>query len=728
MRAIPILFVLGLISGILAFSPSNSRPASRSDLKEISPLQEVGRWPDGICTTAITDGDSLAFVGNGSAVDILAIASLPQFRLLGRILLPSLPQDMAYQNHRLYVLTNNDGLLIYDVANPAQPTFLGQFDIGDVPRAVAVQGDYAFVTYMDYGLAVVDVRQPTQPVEVGSHDVAGNPQGLFIRDTLAFVTRGWNGLRVFNITNPTNPVPLGEIDTYEDAYDVFVQGNYAYVADLSGIEVIDVSDPASLSATKRLALDWGIMEIVGDGSNRLYTIALDYGIKEIDISDPADIRLSREYRRVPGWGIWKQQSLLFVAGYREGLHVLETAYTDSLRWVAGYATACCSRAVDVDGRYLYVANGENGFYVVDLQASPHPRTVGHWRSRDASVSVAVDGSIAYVADQQGFLRKLDVSRPDNPTEIGYFDYGQQLSMHHVQVGDRFVYASAGYNGWFAVKKSGTGALEAAMFWSASDVFVYQSYILRDTLAFIAGGGAGLFILNIADTSQVIQLSQFTEPYINVSTVFATDRFAYFNNYNYLYILDISDSTQPQKVGEYAAENIIRGIYARDNRVYLADDWDGVLVLDVSDPANPTLVANFKEIGDAIYGVHCSGDTIFAAGGQGGVYLLKEPVTAITGKQRHLPATFQLLPNFPNPFNPVTHIVFELPHRADVDLSIFTITGQRIRTLVRGERSAGRYRVQWDGRDERGQPVSSGVYFYRLKAGTREQVRKMILLR
>jgi len=93
-----------------------------------------------------------------------------------------------------------------------------------------------------------------------------------------------------------------------------------------------------------------------------------------------------------------------------------------------------------------------------------------------------------------------------------------------------------------------------------------------------------------------------------------------------------------------------------------------------------------------------------------------------------PTEFSLLQNFPNPFNPETTIQYNLAESADVNLHIYNVVGQVVRTLVSERQSAGRYRVQWSGMDDRGVPVSSGIYFYEIRAGKNKQVLKLMLLK
>ena len=94
-----------------------------------------------------------------------------------------------------------------------------------------------------------------------------------------------------------------------------------------------------------------------------------------------------------------------------------------------------------------------------------------------------------------------------------------------------------------------------------------------------------------------------------------------------------------------------------------------------------------------------------------------------------PEVFSLVDNYPNPFNPATTIRYALPQAADVELTVYNVVGQPVRTLVAESQSAGRYVVEWDATDDRGYSVSSGMYFYRLQAGDAFlQVKKMLLLK
>lgn len=105
-------------------------------------------------------------------------------------------------------------------------------------------------------------------------------------------------------------------------------------------------------------------------------------------------------------------------------------------------------------------------------------------------------------------------------------------------------------------------------------------------------------------------------------------------------------------------------------------------------------------------------------------------TASTGQEGSsaLPTEFTLGANFPNPFNPTTTIRYALPQAAKVELRVFNILGQVVRKLVNEEKPAGYHQALWDGRDEEGRPVSTGIYLYQIRAGDFIETKKMQLIK
>lgn len=108
-------------------------------------------------------------------------------------------------------------------------------------------------------------------------------------------------------------------------------------------------------------------------------------------------------------------------------------------------------------------------------------------------------------------------------------------------------------------------------------------------------------------------------------------------------------------------------------------------------------------------------------------LVRVPVS-VASHPDVLPREFDLLPNYPNPFNPSTSFSVALPSAGHVTLEIYNLLGQRVVTLYDGTAPAGYLELTWNGKDGRGHSVGSGVYFYRVEAQSFQKVRKMVLLK
>jgi hypothetical protein len=125
--------------------------------------------------------------------------------------------------------------------------------------------------------------------------------------------------------------------------------------------------------------------------------------------------------------------------------------------------------------------------------------------------------------------------------------------------------------------------------------------------------------------------------------------------------------------------------------------------------------------------------------EGGLAVYREGgiiVSVTQSRSAGIPSTFSLSQNYPNPFNPETVIEYQLPKASEVEISIFNLQGQKVTTLVRGHQTAGAHKIIWNGTDESGRRVASGIYLYQLKVvdpasggtGNFVMVKKMLVVR
>jgi flagellar hook assembly protein FlgD len=110
------------------------------------------------------------------------------------------------------------------------------------------------------------------------------------------------------------------------------------------------------------------------------------------------------------------------------------------------------------------------------------------------------------------------------------------------------------------------------------------------------------------------------------------------------------------------------------------------------------------------------------------YVSDQPVGVEGDNDGELPLTFDLKQNYPNPFNPSTIISYQVPQSELVNLEVYNALGQKVRTLVNEVQETGHYQIAWNGNNDSGTQLASGIYFYRISAGSFVKVMKMVLLR
>ena len=103
-------------------------------------------------------------------------------------------------------------------------------------------------------------------------------------------------------------------------------------------------------------------------------------------------------------------------------------------------------------------------------------------------------------------------------------------------------------------------------------------------------------------------------------------------------------------------------------------------------------------------------------------------TSLSVDENITPLTFSLYQNYPNPFNPITTLKYDLPEDSFVDIIVYDMLGNVVNNLINKNQNSGSKSVQWDATNNQGEPVSAGVYLYKIQASEFSQTKKMILLK
>jgi hypothetical protein len=193
---------------------------------------------------------------------------------------------------------------------------------------------------------------------------------------------------------------------------------------------------------------------------------------------------------------------------------------------------------------------------------------------------------------------------------------------------------------------------------------------------------------------------------------------------------------PDEVAEYAFR-----VY--DMLHFRAETFANALVISFggSVPQGHTVVAEWPDSVPSAEGITVDGQEMLEIEVRGrrlfivlpelgdGLHVIHVPFfTGTSAANQHTPSYITLFQNYPNPFNMITTFPFTLPERTHVTLSVYNLEGKLIKKLTNNMFDAGINKIDWNGTDSRGTPVSSGVYFYRLKARGKVLTKKMVVLK
>jgi len=334
----------------------------------------------------------------------------------------------------------------------------------------------------------------------------------------------------------------------------------------------------------------------------------------------------------------------------------------------------------------------------------------------------------------------DVSDPTNPDSVGTF-----LSSHNVTIAGGYMYNSI--NGLKIYDLHPDPTVPSFLFYDntanghdvtvhGNRLFDFHGYSYYVRIYDVTNPGAPVLEGTITDPNFKYPHSGDTD--VSGDYLYMNDELATSPNADFS-VWDISNPALPVRGVSINDPNAtIHNSYRVGNFLYVSYYVAGFKVFDITDPANPVLCDTYDTsayTGESNYngawGVYpfAPDGLIYVSDMQSGLWIFRFDPTP-TGIADNPPERedVTLAQNYPNPFNPTTTISYELAAPGAVTLRIYTPLGERVRTLVSDDQSAGPHTALWDGRDDGGHAVASGAYFYRLDAGGVTRTRRMVLLK
>ncbi len=507
---------------------------------------------------------------------------------------------------------------------------------------------------------------------------------LEVSGNLALICAESNGFVVVNADDPYNPYESGRLGNI-NAIGVAAQAQYAYVADsLDGLHVIDISNPNIPLEVGNLAYSSFPIDVAATGN---YVVLIEFGgdLHVIDITNPL----------VPvevGTLDWNKPSL----------------------------------SIEIHGSYAYVLNYDF-LDIVDLGNPTNPTVINSYPIADGGISVALRDRFAYIGGYLDF-RILDISDPLAIQEVGILNMGDWVN--DVWLRDDFAYIST---------NTGVSMIDISDNSHPVETGYHQtgvsSWGVREVGNFVAFTGYSLG-LQIDQNDLLPTIS----PDLDVSLVGPVNLQIPMEGGSFTYDVSIENTTTSDITADVGIQAVLP-----DGSLY-----NVLYKPNVNFPASDTIVRNGLAQAipaNAPAGIYTYRISVGPLGGSiidsdeftfeklGVAFGAHDPADwNLKGwdeetQNNTLPAQSILASAFPNPFNPITKLNFALTQPAMVELRIYDLRGQLVRTLVAGRNMpAGSYTETWQGDDDLGQAVGAGVYLVQLKAGNFSATQRVTMIK
>jgi len=709
----------------------------------------IGRWAEGTCNAVDFKGDTACF-NNGSYLILAEIKDPSNPTELGRILLPNMIEDIVVKDNYAYVTNREAGLRILDISDPANIIPKGYYDNCGFFEGLAVSGDFAYVTDRNYGFYIYDISGKSNPIETGFINVEFWPlfendyyhsidiyPSMAVSDDHAYVPAR-DSIHIINISDTVNPIKVGSLP-YSTEHIAFSNG-YAYILRGNNLCVLNITDPEVPFEEGRYAFPstytW-LNKIVVKGEYAYVSDPWNDELYIVNISDPSnptEIARTGLSSRPNELAVFDENLYLAES---TGLHIYNITDPTNPDKNGTFLTPGNAEYIAIDGDVAYSVHSKihsrhSNCFAIDISDPSKPKK--SWEYSFDALSIAIKGMYAYVGqsgrlgynNETGGLHVYDITDPENPIQIGYFRTGISEDYTYpsvIKIVGNYAYVVEDYGDFFDVidisdpaTPNRIGQLESID--GISDLTIEGNFAY-------ANYEHGFSILNLSNPAIPHGAGQFDLDQVRVYTLAVQGDHVFLLDDEYgLRVIDVSNKFDPTEVGHLDISGGKMDIVINGKYAYVSHGWDGISVIDISNLENPVRVG-FFHTGDFAHQIAVIDEYICVADGDDGIYIISNDLVSGISSDIDLQVLkmFSLDQNFPNPFNTTTAIGYQLSAVSDIELSIYNLVGQKVAKLVSEKQNAGYHQIEWDASG-----FSSGVYYYRIKAGEYQDVKKMILLK
>jgi choice-of-anchor B domain-containing protein len=393
--------------------------------------------------------------------------------------------------------------------------------------------------------------------------------------------------------------------------------------------------------------------------------------------------------------------------------------------------------------YALVGNNATGLHIVDVTDPALPFGVATV-STVPRFDMKTYGSLVYSVDGIGGTGKiLDIAEPANPVVVGSFPGGHNVFIDD----DAYLYVCLPGLKIYDLNPDPT-APELVWEDPLSDGFDGHDATVIGNMLYEFRGAYGIRFWDVTDRSAPAPLGAITDSTITYAHngwptddgryLFVTDEFSR-DPAPDITVWDISDPFLPRRVAEIGDPmSGVHNCYVVGDLLFTAYYVAGFKLYDISDPRNPILLdtedtsaMTGEGILQGAFGIYpfSPDGYVYVSDRPNGLFVFRiDPTPTGVGRAPARTPSLELLGGAPNPFNEATSIRYTLRAAAEVSSAVYDAAGRLVRQLGTGPLPAGEHRATWDGKNDAGAAVPSGVYFCRVRAGTESESARLVLLR
>ncbi len=649
------------------------------------------------------------------------------------------------------------GLHLLDLSLPQEPQILGEYPLPGA-RSLAVAGEIAFAIDGD-GLKVLSYADPFAPELLAELPLPVPGLDLEVAGGLACVAADTAGIYVIDVSDPLAPVLLAQWNTPYHAVDLAIEAGHVFVADRHSLQVFEL--PSGRRGSADLGRPDASLHAVTVADGYAYLIDENFGIMVFDVSEPLAPAYAGQVSGSGRGGILAAGGRLY-SGSSPGLMIFSLENPSAPAPLCAVNSTGDAAALVLAGDYVHAAIPERAqIDILDCvpPAEPAPLDELVYYSYPSDVDLAADG-YAYVACNFEGLAIVDARDPEALVFAGYAA-GLTRALETVIQG-QLAYVAASYDGLKIVDISHPDG--AHVIGGLPQIGYTQALDVTGDLAYVASS-EDLRIVDVSVPSAPVVLGNLVTPYpVSGVCVLVPGARLLLADSNQLMLVDIEQPTQPAVIdvlplparGLILADGLLcavgdpglwtfaiapEGTLAplgslplpgyplngsiRNGIGYFANNGGGLQIVDLGAPAMPRTVGSIPRWPA---GVVAGAEALFVSDFSG---LTSYPLHGTATGTPGAPAIAEqpaILASYPNPFNPSTLLAYRLPAPCALRLTVHDAQGRLLRSLAEGWQEAGEHSVAWDGRDERGRPLPSGVYFARLAAAGEIRGQRLILLK